>query len=357
VILSGATLAYRSLPPVHPGREALEDVTSAAERAAELTRRMLAFSRKQVLRPQVVDMNEIVKGMIPMLRRLIGEPIELATELESDLGSIQADPTLLEQVILNLVVNARDAMPLGGKLTIATRNTGGGDRSESIRSDTAPPPLVTIRVSDTGIGMDAATKARLFEPFFTTKPVGQGTGLGLSMVFGIVKQSGGEIGVESEPGRGTTFKVCFPRVTDVVRLPAPPPAEDTSPSGFEVVLLVEDESQLRKLVANVLVQSGFRVLIAAGPREALALAGAHAGRIDLLFTDMVMPHMSGKELADRLLVERPDIRVLYTTGYTEHSIAEHGSRSDVHLLPKPFTLDELLTTVCKVLGRSTKRTA
>jgi PAS domain S-box-containing protein len=350
VILNAATLAYRALPPAHPSREALEDVTAAGERAADLTRRMLAFSRKQVLRPQVVDVNEVLRGMTPMLRRLISEQIDQVTTLDPSLGLIQADPSQLEQVILNLVVNARDAMPGGGKLTIETSNGTFEERSDASRGEMHHGPCVAISVSDTGFGMDAPTKARLFEPFFTTKPVGQGTGLGLSMVFGIVKQSGGDISVESQPGRGTTFRVCFPRASDGARPTAPAAPAATTGTEYEVVLLVEDENQLRKLVANVLGQAGYRVLTAPGPREALAIAGAHAGRIDLLLTDVVMPHMSGKELADRVAAERPDTLVLFTTGYTEHSIFD--AAADVQLLPKPFTFDELLTTVRNVLARA-----
>jgi two-component system cell cycle sensor histidine kinase/response regulator CckA len=349
VILNAAALAHRAVPPGHPSREALDNVTSAGERAAELTRRMLAFSRKQVLRPQIVDVNEVLRGMTPMLRHLISEQIDQITLLEPDLGLVRADPSQLEQVILNLVVNARDAMPDGGKLTIETGHAPAGERSDPSRPE--PTPYVTISVSDTGVGMDAATKARLFEPYFTTKPVGQGTGLGLSVVFGIVKQSGGDIGVESEPGRGTTFKVYFPLVADGARPHAPRSAHRAPRPDSAIVLLVEDEGQLRRLVANVLGKSGYRVLEAAGPKEALALARDHAAPIDLLLTDVVMPHMSGKALADRLTAERPGIRVLYTTGYAESTIVEQGVlQGDVHLLPKPFTLDELLTTVRTVIA-------
>jgi two-component system cell cycle sensor histidine kinase/response regulator CckA len=350
VILSAATLAHRELPVGHPAREVLEDVTSAGERAAELTRRMLAFSRKQVLRPQLVDVNDVIRGMLPMVRRLISERIEQVTVLDPELGFIEADPIQLEQVILNLVVNACDAMPSGGNIAIETTNTAVSAGPEANGGNKSPPPHVTIRVSDTGVGMDAATKARLFEPFFTTKPLGQGTGLGLSMVFGIVKQSGGEITVESEPGRGTTFHVSFPqamdrRGSDAARSSSPPVRTE-----FAVILLVEDEVQLRKLVSRVLGKAGYRVLVAPGPREALAMAREFTGNIDLLLTDVVMPDMNGAELADALTIERPTTRVLYTTGYAENNLSQHGVlRSDIHLLPKPFTLDELLATVRKAL--------
>jgi two-component system cell cycle sensor histidine kinase/response regulator CckA len=350
VILSAATLAQRELPVGHPAREVLEDVTSAGERAAELTRRMLAFSRKQVLRPQLVDVNDVIRGMLPMVRRLISERIDQVTALDPELGFIEADPIQLEQVILNLVVNACDAMPSGGRLAIETTNAAMPVGSDPYRGERPAAAYVTIRVSDTGVGMDAATKARLFEPFFTTKPLGQGTGLGLSMVFGIVKQSGGDIAVDSEAGRGTTFHVSFPqamdrRASEAARSTAPPAA-----TQFAVILLVEDEVQLRKLVSRVLGKAGYRVLVAVGPREALAMARDFNGHIDLLLTDVVMPDMNGAELADALTMERPTTRVLYTTGYAENNLSQHGVlRSDIHLLPKPFTLDELLATVRKAL--------
>jgi PAS domain S-box-containing protein len=360
VILNATEVARHGLSPTHASAEALDDIKSAGERAAELTRRMLAFSRKQVLRPQLVDVNAVLRGMMPMLRRLVSEQIQKVTLLEPELGLIRADPTQLEQVILNLVVNARDAMPKGGMLTIATAN--------SRRSGHAGGPGVTISVSDSGVGMDPGTKARLFEPFFTTKPAGQGTGLGLSTVFGIVKQSGGDIVVESEPGCGTAVRVSFPRVNGpapgaVAPSAAPmstdgpdgPAAPDAPDAAAEVILLVDDEAQLRKLVATVLAQSGYRVLVAGGPHEALTLARAHDGRIDLLLTDVMMPQMSGRELAARMIDERPELRVLFTSGYAEISVVDQGIlRNGAHLLPKPFSLDELLTTVRRVIGGATR---
>lgn len=359
VILSATALAQRDLPPEHSSQEALKDVMSAGERAAELTRRILAFSREQVFRMQTVELNEVLRGMMPMLRRLLGDLIHPAVVLDPNLGLIQADRTQLEQVILNLVVNARDAMPTGGRLTIETssnetNNTMGPEPPTDADTGTS----VRMTVSDTGVGMDAATRARLFEPYFTTKSPGRGTGLGLSMVFGIVKQSGGDIAVASELGRGTTVTVHFPCVSQ--RQPsrersAPRPNDGWTP---EVVLLVEDEMPLRRMIASILEQSGYLVLAAGGPREALELARAHAGHIDLLLTDIVMPDMSGKELADRLAVERPTMPVLYTTGYPDRGIVESGVlQADVCLLQKPFTLDELVGKVRKVIGGRKGRAA
>jgi len=347
IILSATALAQRDLTPGQASHEALIDVMSAGERAAELTRRILAFSRKQVLRMQTVDVNEVLRSMMPMLRRLLGDRIDPVVVLDPGLGLIRADRTQLEQVVLNLVVNARDAMPAGGRLTIETCSAPG---LENVRAGAgSAEACVMMTVSDTGVGMDVATRSRLFEPYFTTKSPGRGTGLGLSMVFGIVKQSGGDIAVASEVGRGTTFKVQFPRVNG-----DDPPGEargaTTRSVDREVVLVVEDEVPLRKMIANILEQSGYLVLAAAGPGEALALARTHPGHIDLLLTDVVMPDMSGKELADRLAADRPATPVLYTTGYADHGIVESGVlQADVCLLSKPFTFDQLLGKVRKVI--------
>jgi two-component system cell cycle sensor histidine kinase/response regulator CckA len=351
VMLGSATLAARALPPNHPSLADIEEVMRAGERAAELTRGMLAFSRKQVLRPQVVDVNAILSGLTPMMRRLIGEHIELRASLTPDVGRIKADPSHLEQVILNLVVNARDAMGKGGILTLRTREAVLDEAYARSHMEILPGRYVVIGVSDDGIGMDAATKARIFEPFFTTKGPGQGTGLGLSMAFGIVKQSGGEIIVHTEPGRGTTLELYFPRTNEAphVEIPSllPPPIPATH---GRLVLLVEDEMQLRRLVGTVLRRAGYEVLVAPGPAEALELARHDTRPIDLLLTDVVMPHMNGKDLADRLSAERPGTRVLFTSGYTENSIAYDGVlREGLHFLPKPFTPELLLTTVHRVL--------
>lgn len=354
VILGFAGLAFDNLPADHPSRADIEEVKRAGERAAELTRQMLAFGRKQVLRPRVVDVNEVLSGMAPMMQRLIGEHIELVAKLATDLGRIKADPNHLEQVMLNLVVNARDAMPEGGTLTLETRNVLLDESYARARLETRPGPYVMVAVSDTGVGMDSATEARIFEPFFTTKEPGEGTGLGLSMVFGIVKQSGGDISVESELGRGTTFKLCFPRTDEAARVESSAPQQPPVTSDGATVLLVEDESQLRKLVATVLRGSGYNVLVASGPIEALALAHREKAPIDLLLTDVVMPQMSGKKLAVLLTAERPETRVLYTSGYSENEGGQPGPPGsslgkDVHFLPKPITPASLLAMVRRVL--------
>jgi two-component system, cell cycle sensor histidine kinase and response regulator CckA len=353
VILGFAGLAFDNLPEGHPSRADIEEIKRAGERAAELTRQMLAFGRKQVLRPRVVNVNEVLSGMAPMMRRLIGEHIDLVAKLAADLGRIKADPNHLEQVMLNLVVNARDAMPEGGTLTLETQNVFLDEGYARAHLETKPGPYVMIAVSDTGVGMDAATEGRIFEPFFTTKEPGEGTGLGLSMVFGIVKQSGGDISVDSELGRGTIFRLCFPRTDELARPETVAPPQAPVASDGATVLLVEDETQLRKLVATVLRGSGYNVLVASGPLEALALAHREKKPIDLLLTDVVMPQMSGKKLAVLLTAERPETRVLYTSGYAENDAGPALSGTmlakEVHFLPKPITPTSLLAMVRRAL--------
>ena len=350
VIMGSAELAARGLPPEHPSLVDIEEVKRASERAASLTRGMLAFSRKQVLRPRVVDVNEVLRGMVPMMGRLIGEHIEIATRLAPDLGRVKADPHHLEQVILNLVVNARDAMPSGGTLTLETQNAFFDERYAQLHLETKPGPYVMVAVVDTGIGMTAATQARIFEPFFTTKAPGQGTGLGLSMVFGIVKQSGGDVSVRSEIGRGTSIHLYFPLTEDgepVVEAAATTPLAAGARGGR--VLLVEDEARLRKLVDTILRRHGYEVLVAEGPVEALEIALNDPRPIDLLLTDIVMPQMSGTDLAEQIATFRPDIRVLLTSGYTDNILHEGIVDNGVHFLTKPFTPDVLLETVRHVL--------
>ena len=313
----------------------LEQVLNAAKRAGGLTSQLLAFSRRQVLQPKVIDLNGVVSGIETMLGRLIGEHIDFQTIVRTPLRHIMADPGQLEQVILNLAVNARDAMPKGGKLTIETANADEG---------------VTLTVRDNGIGMDQETQSRIFEPFFTTKPVGKGTGLGLSTVYGIVTQSGGTIRVESAPGKGTTFTVCFPVVNEEgARSGAALPTPVTS-SGHETILLVEDEVMVRTLAQRSLERSGYTVLVAGNGEEALTVASEHQGAIHLLLTDVVMPTMGGKEIADRLQLVRPSVGVLYMSGYTDDTIAQHGVLiAGTHLLSKPFTPDGLTRKVREVL--------
>ena len=350
VILSYASLAAAGLPEGHPSRDDLEEVRSSAERAAALTRQMLAFSRKQVLQPRVIDTNAVLDGMAPMMRRLIGEDIELVVALAPVACHIRADPRHLEQAILNLVANARDAMPKGGKLVLETRASVLDEDFARSHVDVRPGPHAIISVADTGVGMDVATRTRIFEPFFTTKGPGQGTGLGLSTVFGIVKQSGGSIWVHSEAARGTTFTMCFPRTDEPVRVEAPGPGPLVSATEA-TVLVVEDEPQVRKLVVSVLHRAGYRVLEAGGPMEALELARGRAGKLDLLLTDVVMPQMNGKQLAEALATMHPETRVLYMSGYTRDTIAHQGVLDKgVNFLPKPITPDALLKAVPRVLN-------
>jgi CheY-like chemotaxis protein len=284
---------------------------------------------------------------------LIGENIKLATRLENDLGSVKADPCQVEQIIVNLVVNARDAMPRGGKVTIETSNISLDDRTAAKHVSVKAGEYVMLSVSDTGSGMDEATQSRIFEPFFTTKEVGKGTGLGLSTVYGIVKQSGGNIWVYSELGLGTVFKVYLPRIDTVSRTVEKLVQETTASRGSGTILLVEDEDIVRGLTRKILTQAGYNVLDADGGEEAIRLCRTHVGPIDLLLTDVVMPEMSGKEVADRLLELRPEIRVLFMSGYTDEAIVQHGVLdANVEFIQKPFTWLKLTQKVTDLLNRT-----
>src|SRR5438874_6971887 len=331
-------------------REDVEEIKSAGLRAAELTRQLLAFSRRQVLAPKLLDMNAVVANMDKMLRRLIGEDVALATELAAELGPVSADPGQLEQVLLNLAVNARDAMPQGGRLTIATANVVLTEEYAERHHRLPPGQYVLLAVSDTGVGMDEATQKHLFEPFFTTKEVGKGTGLGLATVYGIVKQSGGYIWVYSEAGHGTTVKIYLPRVPGVAESPVPAPEPQRVRGGDETVLLVEDAAPVRTLARRSLEARGYRVLEAADGPSALQLSARHLEGIDILVTDVVMPGMSGRELAERLAPERPSMKVLYTSGYTDDAMVRQGVLSaGVAFLQKPFVPDTLARKVREVL--------
>ena len=319
-------------------RRAAGEIYKAADRAATLTRQLLAFSRRQVLEPKLFDLNEVVADMDQMLERLIGEDIQLVSIRRSGLGQVKADPGQIEQVILNLVVNARDAMPQGGKLTIETANVELDEDYARTHVAVQPGAHVMLGVSDSGCGMDAETQAHLFEPFFTTKKKGEGTGLGLATVYGIVKQSGGNMWVYSEPGQGTTFKVYLPRVGEAAGTIAPPTPVADSASGVETILLVEDEKAVRELAARTLERNGYTVLTAADAAEATQLAQRHGHRIHLLLTDVVMPEVNGRQLAQRLASLRPGIKVLYMSGYTDDAIVHHGVlEPGVAFLQKPFT--------------------
>jgi PAS domain S-box-containing protein len=337
------------LAPGDPLHGPVDEIRKAGERAAALTYQLLAFSRRQMLRPVLLDLNEAVADAETLLRRLIGEDVELVTVLRPALGCVQVDPGQLQQVILNLVVNARDAMPQGGRLTLETAKVD-LDATCAQQRLVQPGPYVMLAVSDTGCGMDADTQAHIFEPFFTTKEQGKGTGLGLATVYGIIKQSGGHVWVYSEPGIGTTFKIYLPRVEAAGEAGDPVAPPTALPCGSETILLVEDEDQVRTLVEGVLQDAGYTVLVASRGDAALPLAAQHAGRIDLLLTDVVMPGMSGRDLANRLTPDHPGMDVLYMSGYTDDAIVHHGVLdSGVVLLQKPFSPAALLYKVREIL--------
>jgi len=344
-ILGSAELLMMDTPPGEHAREEVEIIRDAAVRAQDLIRQLLAFSARQVLQPVVLDLNALITDVGRMLRRLIGEDLTLDTDLARGLGPVRADPGQVEQVLVNLALNARDAMPDGGRLVIRTESvdvTDGGD--------VLPGPYALVEVTDTGTGMDAATLARVFEPFFTTKARGKGTGLGLASVYGIVRQSGGHIAVTSAPRAGTTFRIHLPRVDApvdtsrakrVVSVPAP---------GTETVLVAEDEGMVRVLIRKVLEQAGYTVLLASGGAEALQLAQRHSGPIQLLVSDVVMPGMSGRELARRLLELRPDTKVLYLSGYADDAVERHGVLDPgTAFMQKPFNPGALASRVREVL--------
>ena len=348
-IIGYTDLSLRRVGMENSIRRNLEETKKAAERAASLVRQLLAFSRKQILEPKVLDLNDVVKDMQKMLTRLIGEDVRLATRLEPDLGSVKADPCQVEQIIVNLVVNARDAMPRGGRVTIETANTTLDERAVLKHVSVKPGAYVMLSVSDTGSGMDQETQQRIFEPFFTTKEIGKGTGLGLSTVYGIVKQSGGNIWVYSEPGMGTVFKVYLPRIDDATAVTVEK-QETTVLRGSETILLVEDEDVVRGLTKKILMQAGYNVLDAKGGEEAIRVCRAYPGPIDLLLTDVVMPEISGKEVAERLVELRTGIRVLFMSGYTDEAIFQHGVLdASVEFLQKPFTPKVLLRRIADML--------
>jgi signal transduction histidine kinase/CheY-like chemotaxis protein len=331
--------------------EYADEVLHAAERASALTNQLLAFSRRQVAVPRILDLNEIVMSIDKMLRRIIGEDIQLVTHLSPGVPPVKADPSHLDQVIMNLAVNSRDAMPEGGQLTIETAAVELNEEYANRHIGVAPGHYVMLAVSDTGSGMDAATKARLFEPFFTTKEKGKGTGLGLSIVYGIVKQNGGDILVYSEPGRGTAFKLYLPAVIST-EVPAVRQNEDAAAEVpvTETVLLVEDDSQVRSLARKILVRLGYRVLEAESADEALNILSDEEGPLDLLLTDIVMPGMNGIELARRVRSIRPGVRVLFMSGYTDNAVTEQGILgAGAPFLQKPFTSAILARMVREVL--------
>ena len=347
VIVGYGERVLRRLPPAE--RREIGEVLKAADHAASLTRQLLAFSRRQVLQPRVIDLNAAVRDLDGMLRRIIGEDVHLIVALKEALGRVRADPGQVQQVLMNLAVNARDAMPKGGQLTIETDNAELDESYVSAHHEVTPGHYVMLAVTDTGLGMDAETQARIFEPFFTTKEAGKGTGLGLATVFGIVKQSGGSIWVYSERLRGTTFKVYLPRVDEV----APEGAasgEGPGAGGSERILLVEDADSLRELAREALEEHGYKVVQAVSGPAALEALERESDPIDLVLTDLVMGGMSGRELAEQITAKRPGMRVLYMSGYTDDALAHHGVLdSNVAFVEKPFTIDGLLRKVRDVL--------
>jgi len=345
-----AEMLKGSHEPGDPVRTYADEILSSSNRAAQLTRQLLAFSRRQVLQPRILNLNSVVEHMDNLLRRLIGEHIDLRTVSAPGLDSVRADQGQIEQVIMNLAVNARDAMPNGGQLTIETRNVELDSRYHDRHGRLRNGPHVLLAVCDTGIGMDAETQSHLFEPFFTTKEMDKGTGLGLATVYGIVKQSGGDIWVYSEPGRGTCFKIYFPRVDQDPDLTPKAPATARPRAGSETILLAEDSDFVRRLLREILLNQGYTLLEARHGAEALQLSRDHAGRIDLLLTDMVMPHMSGRELAAHLHPLRPEMKILYMSGYTQEAIARDGVLDPgTSFLEKPFTTESLARKVRELL--------
>ena len=345
-----SSLALQRMNGNDPIRGYLEEIKKAGDRAANLTRQLLAFGRKQILQPLALNLNGVVKDMNNMLRRLIGEDIVLAAKLDPALKKIKADPGQIEQVLVNLVVNARDAMPQGGNLTIETANVELREEYTSKHVGVRPGNYAMLAISDTGVGMNEETQARIFDPFFTTKEKDKGTGLGLSTVYGIVKQSGGNIWVYSEPGHGTTFKIYLPQIESPAAQTEIETKEEDAPRGSETILLVEDEDVVRGLARQILEQAGYHVLEARGGEEAVHLSTEHSGAIDLLLTDVVMPKASGKEIANLITSIRPDLRVLFMSGYTDEAIVHHGVLdSGVEFIQKPFTPASLARKVREVL--------
>ena len=356
VVLGFSTFVLDSLGPQDPRRADMEEVVKAGHRATVLTKQLLAFSRKQILQPTALDLSALVAGMRQMLGRLIGEHVNLIFALASDLVAVRADAGQLEQVLMNLVVNARDAMPTGGRLTIETANVDLDHSAGGPQVIVRAGSYVSLTVSDNGIGMSEETKQRLFEPFFTTKEQGKGTGLGLATVYGIVKQSGGHVSVYSEPGLGTTFKVYLPHADGQNEVDTPVASDRAIAVGTETVLVVEDEDAVRLLTCTILERAGYRVFDAANPRQAETLFAQDVDRFNLLVTDVIMPGDSGPALFARLERQRPDLKALYVSGYTNETITHQGQlKPGVEFLQKPFTAEALTQRVRKVLDHASSR--
>ncbi|GMV83591.1 MAG: hypothetical protein AMXMBFR7_47750 [Planctomycetota bacterium] len=353
VIQGYAELLRRQLPEGSPEQEKVRAIMQSGNRAVALTRQLLAFGRKTVLEPKVLDPNAVVQGISKVLRRLIGEDIELRIVLGEHVGLIQADPALLDQALINLAINARDAMPSGGTITLETRNGHENEAGQAGRGDLPSGPYAILAVSDTGQGIPESVKSNIFEPFFTTKGPGKGTGLGLAMVYGFVKQSGGHVSVDSTEGRGSCFKLYLPCVELVHRAPDDPVAESKTPRGHETILLVEDEVPVRSLAREYLESCGYRVLEAGDGVEAISTAESHGGAIQLLVTDVVMPNMGGRQLAQKLAITHPETRVLYVSGYANDAVLRHGvEAANLAFLQKPFLPEDLARKVREVLDGS-----
>jgi two-component system, cell cycle sensor histidine kinase and response regulator CckA len=350
IIKGYSDVILQDLNPADTGFRHGQQIGKAIDRASSLTRQLLAFSRMQVLEPKIVDVNSLVADMGKMLTRLIREDIAFSFEPDGMLGQVKADPGQLEQVVLNLTVNACDAMPRGGMLTIETRNVSITENFVSARPSIPAGEYVLLSVADTGHGMDLDTRARIFEPFFTTKEPGKGTGLGLATVYGVVKQSGGYIWVESEPGKGAKFEIYLPRVNEQVEQPAPPQPSMAVPSGRETVLIVEDEPAVRELAAEFLRSAGYSILSAQDGNEALAIAKNFSAPIHILLTDVVMPGMRGPELAEKLRRVRPKIKVVYMSGYLDYAEGNGESLAGSPFLQKPYSRESLISKVVEVAG-------
>ena len=350
VIAGYGELVLTDLAEPGPARGRVLEILRATERASGLTRQLLAFGRKQVIEPRILDLNATAQDVERMLRRLIGEDVDIQLKLAPDLGRVRADAGQVEQVLINLAVNARDAMPRGGKLTIETANVVLDEEAVRGYVDVQPGHYVRICVSDTGVGMDRDTREHLFEPFFTTKEPGRGTGLGLATVYGIVKQSGGHVWVYSEPGWGTTFKIYFPRFGDVAEPDRPRLEMEPAPGGTETILVVEDDEMIRSLIRDILESTGYRVLVADDPDSGMKLIGEQQDDIHLLLTDLVLPGMSGRELVERVSKVKPEMRVLFMSGYSDEAVARHGIlEPGLAFLQKPFSRDVLVRKVREVL--------
>jgi len=350
VILGYTSMIQQDLKPGEPLRADIDEIKLAGERAAQLTRQLLAFSRQQALETKVLDLNLVVGGMENMLRRLLGADIDLTLLPSAELWNVRADPGQVEQVLMNLAVNARDAMPQGGKLTVEVKNVELDQDYADVHHEVKPGSYVMLAVSDSGLGMDRATAARIFEPFFTTKEKGKGTGLGLSTVFGIVKQSGGHVWVYSEPNHGTTFKIYLPRVEGAAVTNTADVVASRTTRGTETVLLVDDDDQVRTVARGILRRLGYLVLEASNGGEALMISEQHPAKIQLLLTDVVLPRMSGRQIAERITSMRPGIDVLFMSGYTDDAVLQHGIlESGVAYLQKPLTSESMARKVRQVL--------